>query len=145
MKVNGSFAYYRSSYFDLKPPYTKDLQGDYRATFLGPWWLRLTAGPSIALGGLPGWWGKRFQGEQVTNLLSTKNGFREKFQMQASIQASFLDGRPCLRLTYAKSSGFPWNFIYDEFRVHEQGLLGMTVVNFPLLRKIGFPFRLEKV
>ncbi len=47
-----------------------NMQGTYRAAFVGPGWLRATAGPAIAAGGLGHWWGKRIAKDgQATNLV----------------------------------------------------------------------------
>src|SRR5690606_40646843 len=79
-------------------------RGFFRACFIGPWWLRATAGPSLALSGLAGWQGKRFVDEgTATNVLQTRQGRIEKLRMQCRAAASPVDGRPGVTLNYGRS------------------------------------------
>ena len=55
-------------------PAAEQLIGRWRAEFIGPWWLRGSAGPSIALSGMPGWYGKRFVDAQAAVNLRRRGG-----------------------------------------------------------------------
>lgn len=56
---------------------------------------------------------------------------------------SQLDGREGAGLRYDADSPMPWRWVTDELRVIDKDtILGMTVLDFPLLRRIGFPFLL---
>lgn len=64
---------------------------------------------------------------------------------------SQVDGRPGLALHYngmaqaGVPAPFPWRFVRDELRaVDAPTLLGMTVVDLPVLRHLAFPFLLER-
>ena len=58
--VHESLGHLRRLFTSLPAPVS--LAGVYRAEFVGPAWLRTLAPPSLALGGLAGWWGKAFDG-----------------------------------------------------------------------------------
>lgn len=120
--------------------------GQWRARFVGPWWLRCSAGPSIALNGLPGWYGKRFErADAAVNLLQGPDGLRAALPMQCSEQASWLDGKPCAALSYGAATRRPWRWVRDELRVlDERHCLCLTFVDLPLLRRLAFPFVLER-
>jgi hypothetical protein len=118
-------------------------QGFFRARFIGPGWLRASAGPSIALSGLRGWQGKRFiDAQQATNVLQ---GGREKLQMRCVEARSLVDGRLGTALRYAADAAPPWRWVCDELReLDDNTLLGMTVVDLPLLRRLPMPFLLQR-
>ena len=120
--------------------------GQWRARFIGPWWLRLSAGPSIALSGMPGWYGKRFASPQAAhNLQRRGDTLQALLPMHCSEQASWLDGRPCAALGYGESARRPWRWVRDELRqLDERRWLCLTFVDLPLLRRLGFPFLLER-
>lgn len=130
----------------LEPVPTHMRAGTFRASFIGPGWLRATAGPSIALSGMPGWWGKRFlDAETATNVLNAAGGRIEKLQMRCGQVVSLVDGRESVALQYDKDAVVPWRWIIDELRVLDDStLLGMTVINLPLLRGLAFPFLLRR-
>jgi len=119
-------------------------QGIWRAVFIGPWWLRLSAAPCIALSGMPGWFGKRFETpETAVNLLRSGKGLREVLSMRCSEQPSWHDGRPCAALAYGSKARVPWRWVRDELRqLDEDRWLCMTYVDLPLLRGQGCPFML---
>lgn len=148
--ANSSLGDFLSLFRTLLPP-AHSLTGRYQATFTGPLWLRKTAPTAIALGGLPGWWGKQFTavgpGESTAVNLVMKNGkLMERFPMQSRLDNSILDIKPALCLTYGRDCPFPWPLVTDELRMlDEQNLLGLTIVKVGLLRKFGFPFLLSPV
>ena len=122
-----------------------DLQGIYRASFVGPGWLRATAGPAIAIGGLGGWWGKRFKEDgRATNLVRRGGKLESRLPMRLIATTSVLDGRPTLALIYSAENPFPWPYVVDELRALDPvTFLGMMHINAGPLRKIAFPFLLE--
>lgn len=127
-------------------PAAKTLTGRWRAEFVGPWWLRLSAGPSIALSGMPGWYGKRFlDPSSAVNLQWRGDQFSELLPMSCSEQPSWLDGQPCAALAYGAATRRPWRWVRDELRqLDEQRCLCLTFVDLPGLRKLGFPFLLVR-
>lgn len=127
-------------------PAATDLLGSWRAEFVGPWWLRRSAAPSIALSGMPGWYGKRFVDAQAAvNLQRRGEQLQELLPMRHSAQASWLDGQPCVALSYGKDARLPWRWVRDELRqLDEQHCLCLTFVDLPGLRRLGFPFLLVR-
>jgi len=120
--------------------------GLYRAEFIGPTWLRLSGRPGVSLAGLPRWLGKRFLGpDSATNVLAGKDGNTEKLHMHCATVSSSIDGRPSLVLTYGPRAPRPWRWVRDELRyIDDRMLLGMTVIEQPLLRRLPLPFLLVR-
>ena len=84
--------------------------------------------PLLALVRLLAWHGKEFDGEkrQLRNLLSPL-GFKA-ITADVYIDASRLDGRPCIVLDYSKTSRIA-GFVRDEIRQVEPGLyVGLVYV-----------------
>lgn len=130
----------------LQPASVENRQGFYRASFIGPWWVRFSAMPILALMGLPNWQGKKFLSiDKATNILQTKNGSIEKLEMNCHQQTSFLDEKMAVVLSYGKNAPLPWKWIVDELRVlDENRLFCMTTINLPMLRHLSFPFLLSR-
>jgi hypothetical protein len=121
------------------------LVGVYRGTFVGPGWLRATAGPVLALGGLGGWWGKRFEADgTAVNLVQRGGKLEPRCPMRLLTVTSALDGKATLALHYEPENRFPWPHIVDELRpLDSETVLGMTYVNVAALRGVATPFLLE--
>lgn len=138
-----SFRHYRERFALLDPPET--LEGVWQGEPVGPGWFRTLAGPSLAIGGLGGWWGKEFDGQGgIDNILERKDAFRRTLRGEVQRADSLVDGRPCLRIVYAAGSRLPWIWIVDELRqVGEGELLGMMVLNIGWLPHVAFPFALH--
>jgi hypothetical protein len=121
------------------------MAGIYRAEFVGPAWLRALAPPSLALGGLAGWWGKAFDGRGgALNIVVRDGNQRRVLPMMVARVPSLIDGALGLTLSYPKGSPFPWPWIVDEVRrLDEQTFLCMTVVKPKGLRRLAFPFVLH--
>ena len=66
----------------LAPPEPAGLAGKYEAAFTGPGWLRRSAAPALALGGLRGWWGKDFTPGGGTNLVLREDTFAARLPLQ---------------------------------------------------------------
>lgn len=130
----------------LPVPTEEQLQGRFRALIVGPLWLRMGVRPSLALAGLRGFWGKELCGfGAAKNLVSTRDGVRASFPMELGVLASRFDGRPCAVLSYGPGSPFPWRHVRDELRALGEGhLLGMMLVDTPLLRRLAIPFLLVR-
>jgi hypothetical protein len=128
-------------------PAPESLTGVYRAEFVGPVWLRTLAPPSLALGGLAGWWGKAFDNQDgAVNIVVRSGTQRRVLPMTIARVPSLLDGVPGFTLGYPKGSRLPWPWIVDEVRrLDEQTLLCMTVIKPKGLRKLAFPFVLHSV
>jgi hypothetical protein len=142
-------------------------RGFFRATFIGPAFIRLTARPTLEITGLPGWQGKTFlDADNATNILLKDGVTVQHLAMQVTPVTSYVDGQPGLALTYgalsrrfappSPASGrgaggegvpapLPWRFVRDEIRrFDENTILAFTFVDLPLLRHIGFPFLLVR-
>ena len=133
----------------LPAPSEEALEGTHRAIFVGPAPMRALAPRGLAVLGLPGWYGKRFQmsdgGLIAVNLLCQNDALREYLEMQVRVEPSCQDGAPALVLTYSSGAPFPWREVRDEFRLLGPGeLLGMTVLNRPGARAFGAPFLLRR-
>jgi hypothetical protein len=133
----------RRLFTSLPAPAT--LTGVYRAEFVGPGWLRVLAPPSLALGGLAGWWGKAFDGKgRAVNIVVRDGTQRRVLPMTVARVPSLIDGMPGLTLSYPKGSPFPWFWVVDELRrLDEHTFLCMTVIKLRGLRKLAFPFVLH--
>lgn len=134
----------------LPAPEPADLAGTHRALFVGPGPLRALAPGALGLAGLPDWYGKRFEqdGPRLSgmNLLRSGSDLVEYLAMEAKLEPSVLDGEPVLVSTYGSEAPLPWRHVRDEFRLLSPGvLLGMAVVDRPLIRGTGLAFVLETV
>ena len=138
-----SFRHYRERFASLDPP--EALDGVWQGEPAGPGWYRALAGPSLAIGGLGGWWGKEFDGQGgIDNILERNRGFRRTLRGEVQPADSLVDGEPCLRIVYPAGSPLPWRWIVDELRqVAEDELLGMMVLNISWLPHLAFPFALH--
>ena len=134
---------FKARYATLDPP--ESLEGLWRGKPVGPGWFVTLAGPSLAIGGLGGWWGKDFDGrEGIDNLLKRDGVLRRTLPGRLQEAASLLDGKPCQRISYPKGSRLPWIWVVDELRqVGEGELLGMMVLKVRWLPRLAFPFTLH--
>jgi cholesterol oxidase len=128
----------------LPAPTPDQLQGDWRASFVGPQVLRSVAPHGVARAGLPGWWGKRFDAHGAgTNLVD--GGAREHLAMTAAQDASAIDRKPVLLVSYAPDAPLPWRHVRDELRALPDGrLLGMSAIAAGPLPTRGLPFVLAR-
>ena len=138
-----SFHDFRTLYATLDTPTMP--AGVWRGRPVGPGWFVTLAGPSLALGGLGGWWGKEFDGQGgIDNLLERGGALQRTLPGRVQEAASLLDGRSCQRIAYPKGSRLPWIWVVDELRqVGEGELLGMMVLNIKWLPRMAFPFTLQ--
>lgn len=140
----------KALFSSLPPPHAGMRHGFFRASFIGPAWLRVTGRPSVALSGLPGWQGKKFlNADDATNVLLKGGTVREALAMRVTPGLSQVDGKPGLALHYVPQQGkpapLPWRLVRDELRaVDDNTILGMTVIDLPLLRLLAFPFLLTR-
>ncbi|MFA9270400.1 MAG: hypothetical protein ACEQSX_06535 [Baekduiaceae bacterium] len=132
----------------LGAPDLAALAGTHEAVFVGPAALRRAAPMSIALAGMPAWYGKRFDpdGARGINLLRGHDDeLEERNPMTAAIAPSWLDGAPAIVVSYAPDAPRPWRWVRDEFRVADSDtLLGLTFAVSPRLRALAAPFTLER-
>jgi hypothetical protein len=129
----------------LDPPDIHDLVGVYEAAITGPSWLRMGAGPSLALSGLGDWWGKEFTLQGGANLVLREEKFQRKFPFQITIADSAIDGKAAISLRYPADCPFPWPHISEEIREIETGRwLGLTLIDLVGLRRMALPFLLER-
>ncbi|NHB58636.1 hypothetical protein G9F32_11510 [Acinetobacter sp. 194] len=141
-----SLAEIRKTFLQLSSPDEAFRVGFFRASFIGPFWLRKTAHPSLALTGLPNWLGKQFKDPQhATNILNTAKGRIEKYVMSCLHGPSKLDGQITVYLDYGMSAPMPWRWVRDELRVlNGHTLLCMTIIDLPILRHFPMPFLLSR-
>jgi hypothetical protein len=144
---------FRPLFASLIPPEISALNGTYRAEFTGPWWLRKTAGPSLALAHFRGWWGKQFTGgEDGSNLFLRDGQIKPLFSFKLALLPSLVDGKPSAVVQYLQTAPFPWYFVRDELRWLDQSkggsaegcLLGLTIINKGFLSRLAFPFILMR-
>ncbi|MFN3713703.1 MAG: hypothetical protein ACK4SX_08595 [Alcanivoracaceae bacterium] len=133
-------------YARLPVPGVEMRRGFYRAQFIGPWWMRLSGAPTLAITGLPGWQGKRFLTENTgTNVLRRGGRIEERLHMTVEPVTSWVDGSVGLALRYGSEAPAPWRWVRDELRmVDGSTLLGITFVDKPLIRHFPFPFLLVR-
>ncbi|MBQ0842609.1 MAG: hypothetical protein KBT61_06545 [Paraperlucidibaca sp.] len=143
MKSSLSLRAWRQRFPTLALPTTASFTGFWAASFVGPFWLVASAPSAINLAGLPGWRGKRFlSNTSAINVLASGD---ERLLMQVAVMPSLLDGQPTLVCTYGSEAPWPWRFVRDEFReMSPNEWLGMTVLDVPGLRSMGWPFVLKR-
>lgn len=140
-----SLASFQDLFATLAVPEIPALAGTYRGSFVGPGWVRALAGPALVLGGLPGWWGKRFDGEaEGTNLLQRGGKIEHAVPIHLQSRPSLIDGRPAVAVLYPGASPWPLPWLRDELRLlDDRSLLGMTMLALAGLHRFPFPFLLE--
>lgn len=141
-----SFLACKPLFLNLSAPALSELSGDHEAAFVGPAWFRSVARFGLGLGGLPNWHGKRFDASgNGLNLLRQGGTLQAVMPMTARIEPSRLDGKPVAAVHYAPGSPFPWRHVVDELRAMESGgIVGMSLIDAPLLRRFPLPFLLFK-
>lgn len=138
-----SFRKIKRIFKELPSVSEESAKGHYRAQFVGPLWLRALAPISLPLIHLGGWCGKRIIGNgHATNLVRRReNAIQEVIPMNVKEDESIIDKKPSLTLTYPSSSPLVLRYFIDELRaVDDNTLLGMTIVDLPLIRRCPLPF-----
>lgn len=125
----------------------QELTGFYPGLPAGPWWFRLSSGPTLSLTGFGGWRGKLFLGKGLAvNLFQTQHGTEKRFPMTLARKPSRVDGKDTLVLLYPTEARAPWCWVTDELRRTADGsILGMTFVDVPVIRHLVFPFVLKRL
>lgn len=147
---NASIGDLKALFASLPPPSAAMRHGFFRASFIGPTWLRKSGRPTVAISGLPGWQGKRFlTAEDATNVLTEGDTVREALAMRVVHGVSQVDGKPGVALHYVPQAGeaapAPWRWVRDELRaLDDDTMLGFTLVNLPFVRQMAFPFLLTR-
>ena len=120
--------------------------GFFRASFIGPAWYRISGFPSVHVAGLPYWQGKKFLTPvSATNILRKNNDFVEALVMTVEEGISMIDGKLGVALRYGAEAPIRWCWVRDEIRaVDDRTLLGITIVDIPVLRHFCFPFLLVR-
>lgn len=141
------FFSYGRLFRDLAAPGLADLNGDFQSALVGPGWFQSVSRFSLRYGGLPDWYGKRFDAAgKGINLLQQHGAFQTTMPMQVRVEPSRLDGKPAAVVHYGSASPLPWRHVIDELRVLEgDTLLGMTLLDLPLMRGLPLPFLLYRV
>lgn len=140
----------KTLFSSLPAPAPAMRRGFFRATFIGPAFIRLTARPTLEITGLPGWQGKTFLGaDDATNILKKGGSTVQHLAMRVTPVTSMVDGKPGVALTYPAQGGkpapMPWRWVRDELRAFDDDtILAMTVVDLPVLRLFAFPFLLTR-
>ena len=129
----------------LSPPELGTLSGVYETAYTGPEWLRLSAGSSLALIGLGGWWGMHFTAEGGNNIVLRQRKFRRLFPFHTTLADSTIDGKPAVIIQYTEACPFPWGHIFDDVRQIEPGrLLGMRRFDVRGLQRMPLPYLLVR-
>lgn len=138
---------FRRIFSGLQAPSLAALPGVYCAEFVGPGWLRAIAPRGLGLIHLAGWWGKDLRADGTgANLVRSAGAIRQSLLVHFAAAASMLDGKPVIAVRYDASAPFPWPHVVDELRsLDDTCLLGMTLVDAPLLRELPLPFLLQAV
>ncbi len=127
----------------LPEPSLDAMAGTFDGAFAGPRPLVAAYRAGLALFGMRGWHGKRFDTPDrgINRLVG-----REGFPMFATLGPSWADGRTTIVATYGERERPPFRWIRDEFREYDDStLLGLSFVDAPGLRRIGTPFLLHRV
>lgn len=143
---NASLRDLKRLFVSLPTPDAAVLHGFFRASFVGPFWYRLSGFPSVHLAGLPFWQGKKFiTPTTATNILRKGDGLVEALSMTVVAGPSLMDGSAGISLRYGAEAPMPWRWVRDELRlIDERTLLGITIVDLPVLRHFRFPFILVR-
>ena len=131
-------------YRELEAPRLEQLVGTHRAAFVGPGWLRTIAPPGLALGGLGGWWGKRFDANSSGVNLVMRAGRPEAIlPVKLEFRSSRVDAQATACVLYPPESRWPWPHVLDELRVLEPDcLLGLTFFQIGVFSRLPLPFML---
>lgn len=138
---------FRPLYKRLDFPLLESLQGTHRGEVVGPRWVRRLAPVAFALGGLGGWWGKRFDAEgNGVNIVRRGGRHVEVMPVQVVLRPSLVDGKACLTIIYPpETTPFPMSRVMDELRqLDENRLLGLAIVQQRGLRRFSLPFVLHR-
>ena len=132
----------RRAWRDLPEPSLDAMAGTFDGEFAGPRPLRKAFSGGLALFGMRGWHGKRFDTPtNGINRLEHGTGF----PMYARLEPSYADGRSAIVATYGDRERPPFRWIRDEFREYDADtLLGLSFVDAPGLKRIGVPFLLRR-
>ena len=126
----------------LPEPELEAMAGIFDGEFAGPRPLRAAFGGGLALFGMRGWHGKRFDtAANGVNRLKDGTGF----PMYARLEPSYADGRRAIVAVYGDRERPPFRWLRDEFREYDADtLLGLSFVDAPGLRRFGTPFLLRR-
>jgi hypothetical protein len=118
------------------------MAGLFDGELVGPGPVPRLFSAGLALCGMPGWHGKRFDTpDRGINRLAG----RTDFQMYAVLGPSVADGRGAIVATYGDRERAPFRWLRDEFRPwDERTLVGISFVDAPGLRRLGAPFLLHR-
>jgi len=138
---------YLSLFESLPAPDDTLVNGQYLAEFIGPAWLTAIAPRLLPLGGLAGWAGKSFkENSEAINLMRKDSNLEERVPMVRCTERSAIDTHKGLTLTYDKRAPLPLRSLRDELRsLDNNTLLGMTIVDLPLIRRLPMPFLLRRI
>ena len=146
LRPDASLRELRSLFSTLDAPGEAILKGFYRACFIGPWWLRKSAPPTLYLTGLPNWQGKRFLSvDRAVNIVLVGGAPTEALSMSVATLPSHLDAKPVAAVQYGAEAPLPWRWVIDELRaIDDHTMLGMTIVCKQLVEHLSFPFLLRR-
>lgn len=128
-------------------PRMNELKGDYTGEFIGPAWMRSTAGPSLAPTCLRGWLGKRIlDGGEAINRVRRGGVEKEVVPMKVVETKSKVLPGPTVALAYSRTeTPFPFSRVMDEVRVwDDKCLLCLMVLDLPGARLVPWPFLLHR-
>ena len=110
-------AKFRDLFAGLKIPDASSIRGKYRASFVGPAWLRTSAAPALSLSGLGGWLGKEFREDGTAiNIVLRAGVFSTRFPVIFVRARACIDGREGLALPHQAGNLFPWVYFVGGCR-----------------------------
>lgn len=139
-----SISFYLNRFRALTVPEPSLLEGRFKAQFIGPSWLVWLAPRLLPIGGLAGWYGKSFAApDTAINVLRSGDQLVESVPMNRTVCCSRFDDQNAFVLTYGKAAPLLLRGLRDEFRALDADtLLGLTIVDVPVLKLLPLPFLL---
>lgn len=140
MEINLSKKFFKTIELYKSLPDSQSLpKGRFEVSWVGPNWFQSLAKNGLGVLGFKNWVGKEFSGNEFAiNIFSDENGGNRfnKFPMEVSLSPSQVDSKTCIRVSYPKTTAFPWPLVVDEFRV----LDGRTLVGLSFTKGLSlFP------
>ncbi|MCZ8343053.1 MAG: hypothetical protein O9301_08480 [Leptospira sp.] len=131
MEINLSTNFFKTIELYKSLPGSRSLpEGRYEVSWVGPNWFQSLAKNGLGVLGFKNWVGKEFSGSEFAiNIFSDENGGNgfNKFPMEVALSQSQVDSKACIRVSYPKTTPFPWPLVVDEFRVlNANTLVGLS-------------------
>lgn len=135
-----------------RPSELSAFTGTFKAEFIGLGALRWSAPLALHMTGFGNWFGKVFPPSENAAVLDGVNLFgeagnrTENYRMTAKFSPSVIDNELAFIVSYPADTRHPWCRASDELRMIDQdNLLGITFFNYPVIKRLPFPFLLRRV